>query len=101
MAELRADARLATGHIVAVGFGGARPARYACRLKEMLMDERQANSVADALGGEAWQSGGDVWLVLLRRAGGRLVVFSDDVVCEYPSEASFEENRPEKSILLG
>jgi len=41
------------------------------------MDEKQANAVAEALGGETWQSGGDIWLVLLRRSDGRLVVLSD------------------------
>ena len=31
------------------------------------MNEDQAIAIADALGAEAWQSGGDIWLVILRR----------------------------------
>ena len=28
------------------------------------MEEEQANTVARALGGDVWQSGGDIWLVI-------------------------------------
>ena len=64
------------------------------------MDEKQAEMVADALGGETWQSGGGIWLVLLRQGNGKLVVVSDDTVCEYDDERYFEECKPSKSILL-
>lgn len=64
------------------------------------MDEQQATAVAEALGGETWQSGGDIWLVLLTRADGRLVVISDEVVCEYPNADAFEQSRPAASIPL-
>ena len=64
------------------------------------MDENQADAVAEALGGETWQSGGDIWLVLLRRGDGGLVVISDEVVCEYEDEAAFESNRPKTSVVL-
>ena len=30
------------------------------------------------MGGETWQSGGDIWLVVMHRADGRLVVLSDE-----------------------
>ena len=30
------------------------------------MDEKAATNVAEALGASAWQSGGDIWLVLRR-----------------------------------
>ncbi len=40
------------------------------------MTEEQAKNVAAALGGDSWQSGGGIWLVLLRRSDGRLVVDS-------------------------
>ncbi len=64
------------------------------------MDESQAVSVADALGGEPWQSGGDVWLVLLKRSDGKLVVVSDEVVCLYDDEDEFEAGQASVSIPL-
>lgn len=64
------------------------------------MNERQATVVAESLGGTTWQSGGGIWLVLLRRSDGRLVVISDEVVCEYETEDHFEECRPRVSIPL-
>jgi hypothetical protein len=67
----------------------------------ILMDEGQAmHHVAEALGGEAWNSGGDIWLVLFHRSDGKLVVLSDEVVCEYDSEEAFEHSRAAKAILL-
>jgi hypothetical protein len=64
------------------------------------MDEKQVTAVADALGGESWQSGGDIWLVLMRRADGKLVVLSDEAVCEYPDDGAFERGQASNSILL-
>jgi len=64
------------------------------------MDESQAEQIAEALSGETWQSGGDIWLVLLRRTDGKLSVISDEVVCEYDDEESFEKAKPAKTILL-
>jgi hypothetical protein len=55
------------------------------------MEEEQATAIAEALGAEAWQSGGDIWLVLVHRRDGHLVVISDEVVCEYESQESFDE----------
>jgi hypothetical protein len=64
------------------------------------MDARQAKAVAGVLGGETWQSGGQIWLVLLRRADGRLVAISDDVVCEYKNEESLTGGTPDLVIRL-
>lgn len=64
------------------------------------MDEKQATAVANALGGETWQSGGDIWLVVMHRADGRLVVLSDDVICEYLDEDAFEKSQASSSIVL-
>ncbi|HVT90632.1 MAG TPA: hypothetical protein VHD56_17385 [Tepidisphaeraceae bacterium] len=64
------------------------------------MDEEKAEALAKALGGETWQSGGGIWLVQLPRADGRLVVVSDDAVCEYETEAAFEAANPSAAILL-
>ncbi len=44
------------------------------------MGEEKATAIAEALGGEAWQSGGDIWLVLVHRRDGHLVVISDEVI---------------------
>ena len=54
------------------------------------MDERSAKVIAEVLGGASWHSGGGVWLVLKERPDGRLVVISDEVVCEYASLRDFE-----------
>jgi hypothetical protein len=65
-----------------------------------IMDEARATSVAEALGGEAWQSGGGIWLVLLRRPDGHVVVLSDESVCEYEDQDALDEGRAESMILL-
>jgi hypothetical protein len=64
------------------------------------MNEEQAKQIAQALPGETWQSGGGIWLVLLRQGSGKLVVLSDEAVCEYNDEQHFEESKPAKAILL-
>ena len=56
--------------------------------------------MADALGGEVWQSGGGIWLVIFRHPDGRMVVLSDDSVCEYESEAAFEVSEAVRSICF-
>jgi hypothetical protein len=63
------------------------------------MNEKQAEALARALGGEAWNSGGSIWLVQLH-VGRKLVVFSGDCVCEYESEDAFDEGRASKTIHL-
>jgi hypothetical protein len=44
------------------------------------MNELQAKQVAEALSGETWQSGGGIWLVLIRQGTGKLVVISDEAI---------------------
>ena len=63
------------------------------------MEEKQANAVSRALGGETWQSGGDIWLVIFRRVDGHVVVLSDEAVCEYPNEEALSE-QPLSNIIL-
>ena len=65
------------------------------------MNEEEAVAIATALNGETWQSGGNIWLVLLKRTNGSLVVISDDVVCEYESEHAFENASASMAISLG
>lgn len=63
-------------------------------------EETNARAVAKALGGDAWQSGGGIWLTVITRTDGHLVVVSDDVICEYESETAFEQNRADVAIGL-
>jgi len=64
------------------------------------MNEAQATAIADALGGNAWNSGGNIWLVRVPKERGDMVVISDDVVCEYENEDAFAKAKPTTSILL-
>jgi hypothetical protein len=64
------------------------------------MTHQQAQAVSDALGGEAWQSGGNIWLARFRGQDGRLVVISDDLVCEYEDDSAFDGGRAAKTIEL-
>jgi len=64
------------------------------------MTEKQARDIAAALGGETWQSGGGVWLVILKRADGRAVAVSEEAVCEYRDLETLETGQPDKAILL-
>ena len=64
------------------------------------MDEKKAKALAKLLGGETWQSGGDIWLVILRKADGKIVAISDEVVCEYADEESLGAGEAGSQILL-
>jgi hypothetical protein len=64
------------------------------------MSEEQAKAVAEALRGETWQSGGDIGLVVFRRADGKVVVLSDEVVKQYDDEEAFEEDQSSGEFLL-
>ena len=64
------------------------------------MAESDARAIAGILGGEVWNSGGDIYLVVLERADGRVVAISDDVVCEYANRDELETGQPSSSIAL-
>jgi hypothetical protein len=64
------------------------------------MTEIQATSVAGAFGGNVYQSGGGIWLVLLQRADGELVVISDEAICLYDDEEAFERGDAKTTIVL-
>ena len=68
--------------------------------RRISVNEDQARAMAEALGGQTWQSGGGIWLVVLRRRDGSLVVNSDEVVCEYADDAAFEAALAGGSIAL-
>ena len=62
------------------------------------MNEQQAQAIADSLGGETWQSGGDIWLVTMRRDDGKVVVISDDAICLYADEEAFDRGEALQTI---
>lgn len=64
------------------------------------MDEKTAEQLAVIVGGEAWQSGGDNYLVTVNRDDGTLVVFSGDAIAEYESDEAFDAGRSSKTVLL-
>lgn len=64
------------------------------------MDERTAGHLAAMVGGEAWQSGGGIYVVTVSRDDGSLVVFSGDAVAEYENDEAFDAGRASKTILL-
>ena len=65
------------------------------------MDEDQAKAIAEALGGQPWQSGGDTWLVLSRRSDGKIVALSEESACLYESEEQLLCGaQPEESLVL-
>jgi hypothetical protein len=64
------------------------------------MNEEQAKAVANFLGGQTWQSGGGIWLVIFERTDGKLAVISDDAICEYANQEDFDNCKPRQSILL-
>ena len=64
------------------------------------MDERTANQLAVIVGGEAWQSGGGIWVVTVNREDGSLVVFSGDAIREYENDEAFDAGRASNTIPL-
>lgn len=64
------------------------------------MQEEHANIIAEILGDDLWQSGGGIHVVIIRRSDGRLIVFSDEAICEYRSQEALEESRPINAIRL-
>ena len=51
-------------------------------MKYTEMNETQTKKIVDIFGGETWQAGGDIWLVIIRRKDGHIVVISDEAICE-------------------
>jgi hypothetical protein len=62
------------------------------------MNEEQARAVAEVLGGEEWQSGGGICLVMIYRKDGKVVCISDDAVCEYANDDAFEESKADVAV---
>lgn len=51
------------------------------------------------LGPNVWASTG-IWLAVINRSDGRVVVIFDEVICEYASEDDLSSGQPANSILL-
>lgn len=64
------------------------------------MDEKTAEQLAVIVGGEAWQSGGGIYLVTVNRDDGSLVVFSGDAICEYANDEAFDAGQASKMIPI-
>lgn len=64
------------------------------------MNELRAEALANIFGGEAWDSGGGIWLAAYWRGDGKYIVFSGDAVCEYESEEAFDNGKPSNTIIL-
>src|SRR5262245_29903393 len=76
--------------------GASGPIHF--KTKDTAMNEQQAEAIASALDGEAWQSGGGMWVVTVTRDDGTLVVFSGDAICEYESDDAFDVGRASNTI---
>ena len=64
------------------------------------MTESDTREIARVFGGEVWNSGGDINLVVLERSDGRVVAISDEVICEYANREELETGQPLNSITL-
>lgn len=64
------------------------------------MNEQQANALAEIFSGEAWNSGGGIWLAAYWRGDGKYIVFSGDSVCEYESEEAFDSSNASNTLVL-
>lgn len=54
------------------------------------MNENKARLIALMLGATYYNSGGGVYLVVIRKPSGRYVVISDEVMAEFRTQAAFE-----------
>ncbi len=64
------------------------------------MDENTAEQLAAIVGGEAWQSGGGIWVVSVHREDGSLVVLGGDAICEYENDEALDASQAKQTIIL-
>jgi hypothetical protein len=65
------------------------------------MDQESAEKMAAIYNGEVQHTGGNVWVVICKGENGRIVVFCQDVVCEYRSMEDFDNGEnPIMSIFI-
>ena len=98
--DLQIDSDTLDGDIYEKLLGFAEAAVMTLDEERQELDELTAPVVATALGGDAWQSGGGIWLIVKRTTDGRVVTISPEVVNEYANEEAFEEDRPKSSLVM-
>ena len=64
------------------------------------LTESEVQRLAAVLGGDVWDSGGGVELIVIERSDGHVVAVSDDVVSEYPDRDALASGQPLNSIVL-
>ena len=64
------------------------------------MEKDKAIQLAELLNGEAWNSGGGLYIVLIRNSLGGIVGITDDSICLYANEEALEEGFSEQAFLL-
>jgi hypothetical protein len=64
------------------------------------VDEPSAQALAEVLGGDTWDTGGGLWLVLKKRSDGRVVAISDEAINVYENDESVQTGLPLESVLL-
>ena len=55
------------------------------------MTEKDCKAIAKIVEGEPWQSGGNVWVVVIRRDNGSLVMMSDECVSDYKCQKDADQ----------
>lgn len=64
------------------------------------MDKEKATQLAELLNGEAWNSGGGIYIVLIRNSLNQIIGVTDESICLYANEQALEDGRAEQSFLL-
>jgi hypothetical protein len=80
-------------------FSSAAAARFVA--EHQGLNELTAPIVAAALGGDAWQSGGGIWVIVKRTSDGHVLTLTPEVINEYANEEAFEEDRPKSTLVMG
>ncbi len=64
------------------------------------MDELKADLLARTLGGQAYVTDDDAWVVVIDRLDGKVVVLTDEAVEEYADWKAFKAGRRDASIVI-
>lgn len=64
------------------------------------MNEEDANKIASVFAGNTWQPYPGIWLLVIRRDDGSLVVFDREAVCLYDDERAMEDGEPACEIRM-
>lgn len=64
------------------------------------MTEAQAQAIAEVYGGVVWQPHPGLWVVLIERDAGRLILCNDDGIYVYDSREAFESTMPTVALNI-